>query len=525
MTPAHPDEHFHEGAEAPPPGVAAMAVVRWLLLLGTLAAAVFAWWSYAHADPTAEHAPKYRCPMHPQITSPDPGECPICHMALEPIPGDAQAPQGAVYRCPMHPQIQQDTPGTCPICKMDLEPVQPEPQPQTVYRCPMHPQIQQDTPGTCPICKMDLEPVRLDPAPATTLYRCPMHPEVEQHEPGTCPICKMDLEPVPQAMPPGTAPLTLSLDRLQAIGVRTAEATRHTFAPTLRTAAVVEFADQGAARVHVRAAGFLEKIHADQTGVRVRKGQRLAEYYSPEIYQAETELLASRGWSGGQALALARQRLELLGVPGAAIDRVLKTGKPDRTVDILAPASGVVVAREAVLGAYVTPETVLYELREDRELYLVAELPAARAAAITVGTRGQVTFAGRPTLAQELTVDLLYPSADRDSRTIRARMPLANKDGTLAAGEVATVTFALPTVDGVAVPRDAIVDTGAQPHVFVDLGGGRLHPRLVTLGVRDDAHVQITDGVAAGERVVAGATFLVDAESRLRAALMPPDHP
>ena len=483
MTEDHP-EHFHEGAEAPPRGVALMAVVRWLLLLGTLGAAVSAWWSYAHADPTSEHAPKFRCPMHPQITSPDPGECPICHMALEPLPDEAAAPPGTVYRCPMHPQIQQGEPGTCPICKMDLE------------------------------------PVKLEPPPAQ-LYRCPMHPEVEQHEPGTCPKCKMDLEPVPQAMPPGTAPLTVSLDRLQAIGVRTAEATRHTFQSTLRAAAVVEFADPGASRVHVRAAGFIEKLHASELGVRVRKGQRLAEYYSPEIYQAETELLASRGWSGGQALALARQRLELLGVPTGTIDHVLKTGKPDRTVDILAPASGVVVAREAMLGAYVSPETPLYELREDRELYLVAELPLARAAAIKVGTKGQVRFTGRPELAPELAVDLIYPSADRDSRTLRVRLPLDNKDGTLAAGEAALVHFALPPVEGTAVPRDAIVDTGAQPHVFVDLGGGQLQPRLVTVGVRDTDHAQIVDGVAPGERVVAGATFLVDAESRLRAALVP----
>ncbi len=483
MTPDHPD-HFHEGAEAPPPGVALMAAVRWLLLLLVVAAAGASWWSYAHADPSTEHAPKYRCPMHPQITSPDPGECPICHMALEPIPDDAGAPQDTVYRCPMHPQIQQDVPGTCPICKMDLEPAKVEP-----------------------------------PAPA--LYRCPMHPEVEQDAPGSCPICKMDLEPVRKASPPGTAPLALSLDRLQAIGVRTAEATRHTFRPTLRSAAVVEFADPGAARVHVRAAGFIEKIHADELGVRVRKGQRLAEYYSPEIYQAETELLASRGWSGGQALALARQRLELLGVPTGTIDHVLKTGKPDRTVDILAPASGVVIARQAVLGAYVSPEVPLYELQEDRRLYVVAELPAARAGAVTTGTKGQVSFTGRPELARELTVDLVYPAADRDSRTIRARLPLDNPGGVLVAGEAALVELALPPIEGTAVPRDAIVDTGAQPHVFVDLGGGRLEPRLVTVGVRDDAHAQITEGVAPGERVVAGATFLVDAESRLRAALAP----
>lgn len=480
-----PDEQFQEGEEAPPPGVAVMAAVRWLLLLGTLVAAGVAWWSFAHADPTTQHAPKYRCPMHPQIASEEPGECPICHMALEPIPEDA-AEQATLYRCPMHPQIVQHEPGSCPICGMDLEPVKDE------------------------------------PPPPASLYRCPMHPEVTAEAPGqTCPECGMDLEPVPEPSPPGTTSLTLGLDRLQAIGVRTAEAVEHTFTPTLRAAAVVEFAEAGAARVHVRAAGFIEKIHADETGVRVQRGQRLAEYYSPEIYQAQMELLAARNWAGGQPLAAARQRLELLGVSSAAVDRVLKAGKPDRTVDIVAPASGVIIRRDAVIGAYVSPEQPLYELVEDRALYLVAEIPAPRAAAIVTGTKGQVTFAGRPELAQELAVDLVYPSANRDSRTLRARMPLKNKGRDLVAGEVATVVFTLPEAAGVAIPRDAVVDTGAQPHVFVDLGGGRLQPRLVTLGLRDDAHVQVVSGVRAGERVVAGATFLVDAESRLRAALAP----
>lgn len=477
------EEHFHEGEEKPPPGVAVMAVFRWLLLLGTLAGACFAWWSYAHADPAAEHAPKYRCPMHPQITSEHPGECPICHMALEPIPDEARAPD-------------------------------------VVYRCPMHPQVVQSEPGQCPICGMDLEQAKIE-QPAS-LYSCPMHPEVTATEPGQkCPKCGMDLEPVPEPTPPGTSAITLGLDRLQAIGVRTADATEHTFTPTLRTAAIVEFAETGAARVHVRAAGFIEKIHADETGVRVQRGQRLAEYYSPEIYQAQMELLAARNWAGGQPLSAGRQRLELLGVSSATIDRILKSGKPDRTVDIVAPASGVIVRRDAVIGAYVSPEQPLYELVEDRALYLVAEIPAARAAAIEKGLKGQVTFAGRPELSQELSVDLVYPSANRDSRTIRARMPIKNKGRDLVAGEVATVVFALPSIPGVAIPRDAVVDTGGQPHVFVDLGGGRLQPRLVTLGVRDDHHVQVVAGVRAGERVVAGATFLVDAESRLRAALAP----
>ncbi|MDC0717412.1 efflux RND transporter periplasmic adaptor subunit [Nannocystis bainbridge] len=448
----HDPENLREGAEAPPPGVAVMAGVRWLLLLGTLAAACFSWWSYASAEPAAvQHAPRYRCPMHPQITAHEPGECPICHMALEPI---------------------ADEP------------------PETVYRCPMHPQIQQAEPGDCPICGMDLEPV-----------------------------AAADVAVSPD-MPAGTAAITLGLDRLQAIGARVVVAGEHEFAGELRSAALTEFSEDGAARVHVRAAGFIERIAVAETGVRVRKGQVLAEYYSPEIYQAQAELVAARGWSG-PVVEAARQRLELLGLSTAAIDRVVRTGKPDRTTPVVAPASGVVVARAAVLGAYVRPEEPLYELREDHALYLVAELPAARAVSVRTGTKGHVRFTSRPEQGRDVAVDLVYPSVAADSRSVRVRMPLTNDDRALVAGMPATVSFALAGETGVAVPRDAIVDAGAQPYVFVDAGGGRLVPRPVVLGGRDAEFVRVREGVSAGERVVAGATFLVDAESRLRAALIP----
>ena len=463
MTGHEHDHDLHEGEEAPPRGVAIMALIRWLLLAGVAVVAAAAWWSYARAD-THEHAPRYQCPMHPQITAADPGECPICHMALVEI--DPSRTHNTADHAP--PAAAADAP---------------------------------------------------------TVYRCPMHPEEQSLAPGTCSKCKMDLEPLARAAaPPGTAPLQLSLDRRQLGGVRTAEVRALTRTPTLRAPASLELAEAGAAQVHVRAAGFLEKVVVAETGVRVGKGQRLADLYSPEIYQAQTELLAARKWSGSEgssALTAGRQRLELLGMSGAAIDRVLASGKPARTVAVEAPAGGVVVARSAVLGAYVTPESALYEIRDRDTLYVIAEVPAGRAEGITPGARGTLTIPTRPGFEQELAVDLVYPELDRDARSFRVRMTVT--DPGLRAGEYAQVDFQLPARDVIAVPRDALVSTGAGAHVFVDRGGGHLEPRSVTTGECWDELCDVTAGLSAGERVVSGATFLVDAESRLRAALAPAD--
>jgi Cu(I)/Ag(I) efflux system membrane fusion protein len=481
-TSSHDHEPMHEGEEAPPRGVAILAFVRWLLLAGAFAAACAAWWSYAHADPTLAHAPKYQCPMHPQITAADPGECPICHMNLEPI-DPARA----------HTAVDH-------------------PEPAAAYRCPMHPDQTSMSPGTCPICNMDLV--------AAPAYHCPMHPDQTSMSPGTCPICNMDLVAT-NPLPAGTAPLQLGLDRLQAIGVRTAEAHLIELAPAIRAPATITLAEAGAAQVHARAAGFIEKIAVAETGVTVRRGQRLLDLYSPEIYQAQTELLAARGWTGGAgntALAAARHRLELLGMSTAAIDRMIASGKPARTIALEAPASGVVVARTAVLGAYVSPETPLYEIRSDDRLYVVAEVPAGRGEQISRGDLGTLTLTTRPGFTRELAVDLVYPELDPAARSFRVRMTI--RDADLRAGEYATVSFKRAPRRVVAVPRDALVATGSATYVFLDRGGGHLEPRTVTVGEPDGELVEIVNGVDAGDRVVAGATFLVDAESRLRAALV-----
>jgi len=497
----HDDEILREGEEAPPRGVAIMAVIRWLLLLGVAFTAGVAWWSYAHADPTLAHAPRYQCPMHPQITAADPGECPICHMDLE-----------AIDPSRTHNHADHDTPAaattTAPL--------------PTVYRCPMHPEQQSLSPGTCAICKMDLDPVTVDPP---TVYQCPMHPEQQSLSPGTCSICKMDLEPLvaaPLEPPPGTAPLQLGLDRLQAIGVRTAPVIARDYSPTLRAPASLQLAERGAAEVHVRAAGFLEKILVSETGVRVHKGQHLADLYSPEIYQAQTRAARRRGWSqgaGGNALAAARQRLELLGMHTAAIDRVLRSGKPARTVEIEAPAAGVVITINAVLGAYATPETTLYALRDRDSLYVIAEVPAGRGERIVPGARARLTIPTRPDFSRELTVDLVYPELDREARSFRVRLTI--DEPSLRAGEYGLVEFPLPARHVLAIPRDALVATGSDTYVFVDHGGGRLEPRRVEVGESFAEQVEVRSGLTADERVVAGATFLIDAESRLRAALVP----
>ncbi len=462
--------------EPSPRGLRIMAALRWVLLALTASLAAFSWWSIASADPSTHSAPRYYCPMHPAVTSHDPGECPICHMTLEPIPEQRKKAN------------------------------QPKPA------------------ASSPAAKKTSPPEA-----GADAYTCPMHPEIESDKPGRCPICKMDLVKARPASPPGTTALHLTLDRAQAIGVRTALVEAEGSGEKLRAPATIESPESGVAAIHARAAGFIERIAVKETGVKVRAGQELAALYSPEIFQAETELLAVNRWQGpdtAPTVERVKQKLALLGVNEAAIKRVLERGEPERALGLVAPISGFVVKKNVVLGSYVTPDVPLFEIVDLSKVYVVANLYPEELALVGIGSEG--TF--RPTKRTDATiaakVDLIYPAVDANARTTRVRLQVKNPDTTLTPGEYGSVEFAVQGRSSVSIPRDALIDTGRHTYVFVALEEqGHFEPRSVEIGVENEDRIEVRRGLEPGERVVSGATFLIDSESRLRASLLESEAP
>jgi membrane fusion protein, copper/silver efflux system len=414
------EDPMPEGEEPPPRGVRTMAIVRWAILALAAAVAIFVWAAYAHekmiAPPkVAANAPKYICPMHPQVVSNEPGECPICHM--------------------------------------------------------------------------DLVPAAAEQAPA------------------------MDA-----MAPPGTAPITLSLDRIQAIGVRTALVEEGAASSALRVTAVIQPPEQGTAEVHVRTPGFVEAVHVDQTGRQVGAGQAMIALYSPEIFQAQHELVAMRAWDA--APNASRTKLELLGMSAAEIDRVIAKREPVRAIAVVAPRGGYVTKKNVVLGSYVTPEMVLYEIQDLSRVYVVADVFLRDLPHVAIGAEARFVPTGRPNDARTGKIDLVYPLVSSDSRTRRVRMQVGNDPGKpVAPGEYGFLEITAPSRHAVTIPRDALVDTGASTYVFVVEGEGRFVPRTVVTSGTDGERIVIADGLETGERVVSGATFLIDSESRLSASV------
>lgn len=366
-------------------------------------------------------------------------------------------------------------------------------------------------------------------------YFCPMHPEVRSEAPGECPICHMQLErvgaasqappqdagPTPEAGSP--AALMLTLDRVQLGGIASEVLRARPSAAVLRAPAVVVAAEDRVAQVRVRANGFVERVAVQQTGVTIEAGEALAWVFSPQVLQAQQEWIAAMGWTGAMAderlAQRAREALSLFGVDARELAQIERARLPLRAVPLRAPMRGVVMRREAVLGMYATPETLLYEVAALDRVWATASVDVRDLPRVRRGTPATLRIDGT---ARAAPVTWVEPVASLETRTARVRVELANRDGSLRPGSVGTLELqasATQTTDGLRVPRDAVIDTGSTQYVFVDRGGGVFEPRAVRLGDLDPDGYAVREGLRSGEAVVTRGAFLLDAESRLRATL------
>jgi membrane fusion protein, copper/silver efflux system len=314
--------------------------------------------------------------------------------------------------------------------------------------------------------------------------------------------------------------------RLQLLGVRTALAEeRPAVTRTIRATGTLGFDERRLAVVTTKVEGWIEQLDVAATGETVKKGQALAWLYSPLLVSAEEEfLLASRmpASHGGLSVgAAALQRLRALDVPEDEIARLRRSGKASRRIAIRAPTDGVVTDKPVIAGMRIMPGEPLYKLADLATLWLSAEVQEADLGLIRPGQKAGASMVAFPGRMFEGTVDFIYPTLSRDTRTAKVRIVMPNADLALRAAMYASVEIAAPASGGsiLAVPDSAVIDSGARQVVLVEKGEGRFAPRVVKVGARGGGFAEILDGLAEGERVVVGANFLIDAESNLKAAL------
>ncbi len=375
-------------------------------------------------------------------------------------------------------------------------------------------------------------------AAAPAVYRCPMHPAYTSDKPGECPICGMSLEKVvadegheagrSMGDVPGLAPVNMTPERVQLIGVRLAGVEQKALGATLDLVGFVA-PDEGRIRkVQIRVSGWVSKLFVNRTGEPVRVGAPMLTLYSPELYQSESEYLIARGegsqTSGHSMLSetadATRERLQLLGVPTEELDRLDRERTATTHLTLRSPVSGTVLARGVVEGQYVGPDTPLLTVVDLSRLWVLADLYEMDFLRVRAGDRGSFRSDAIPDRSFDGTVELVNPTVSNETRTLKVRMGVTDPSGQLRPGMYGHVVVQGPAVQALVIPDEAVIRAGDRMvYVFLSRGGGHFEPRQVQMGRREGDRVQILHGLALGDTVVSSASFLIDSESRLKAAI------
>jgi Cu(I)/Ag(I) efflux system membrane fusion protein len=335
------------------------------------------------------------------------------------------------------------------------------------------------------------------------------------------------------AVDPTRAPVAIDARRQQLIGVRTVKATRSNLGQVIRTVGAVRYDETRVVDANIKLDGWIRDLAADYTGRFVERGAPLLTLYSPDLLAAEREYvlaLAARDEMSASILtetktradalvSAARERLVRMDVSAGELRDLDDSRQPRDAVVLTSPASGVVIEKQAVKGAYVTSGQTLYRIADLSVVWVEADVYEQDVPFVHVGDRATVTLDAYPGETESGRVTYVYPFLDPQTRTNKVRYEFPNSRGRLKPGMYATVELTTRSMTGIILPADAVLDSGREQLVFIAEGNGRFVPRSVTIGRRVGENVQIATGVDEGEEVATAAAFFLDSESQLRGAV------
>lgn len=356
----------------------------------------------------------------------------------------------------------------------------------------------------------------------------PMHPAYKSDKPGTAPDCGMDLVAVyddgngaTASNVNGYANVKVAPDRQQLIGVQTGMTEMRSLGRAVRTVGRVAVDETRLYKINTKFDGYIEKLYVNVTGQQIRKGQPLFSVYSPDLLATQQEyLLAMRAAKQSPSLLeAARQRLRLWDISNAEIRELERTGTARRSITIHSPTSGFVLTKVAVEGARVTAGEPLFELANLDHVWIQADVYESELQFIRLGATATTTLSYLPGRTWKGRVTFIAPTVDPMTRTVKVRSEFDNADGALKPDMFGDVVIEQPAREVVVVPDSAVLQTGTRSVVFVVKEDGTFQPREITVGTKTEQVYEVRSGLVAGEKVVTQANFLIDSESRLKAAL------
>jgi RND family efflux transporter MFP subunit len=396
------------------------------------------------------------------------------------------------------------------------------------YTCSMHPSVKAPDPGRCPICGMDLVPVLKKETENRRNGERENRGERDHKHGGTSLTSRFSHSPIHE--------FSVPVERLQQINVTYALVERRPLITTLRSVGIVDADKARTWEFVARVEGYVQELFVKSAGEKVTNGESLLTLYSPELLTTQREYLdllrAHRRAtsdvtrrSSERLLESARRRLRLWNVSEQEIEELGKRMKVSETLTLRSPFDGIVDQVPVEQGAQVKAGDKLISVLDPSVLWVWIEVYENELPLLKIGDEVTVTSTGAEKF--EGTITTIDPVLDPVKRTARARIDVANPDYTLRPGMFVNASLQVERGDGITIPVGAVLPTGTRNLVFVDKGEGRLEPRFIEIGSRFsqfggryyDDYYEVRSGLVEGERVVASANFLIDAESKIQGAL------
>jgi membrane fusion protein, copper/silver efflux system len=355
-------------------------------------------------------------------------------------------------------------------------------------------------------------------------YTCSMHPQVRQDNPGNCPICGMELIPVDddgEHRDDDPFFFTMSESHHNWANVRTQIVGADHTGASLRLSGRVAVNERESRVVTATFPGRIENLYADFTGRFVRQGERLATLYSPEMMQAQQELLQAAASREAQPrlYSAARQRMRLLNITEQQIDNILERGEATANLDVYATRSGYLVERMVSQGDYVMTGQTLFSIAGLQNVWVELDAYENQMGMISTGQRAQIQIPARPATSYSGQVEFIDPFIDPQTRSARVRLTVNNTDNQLRPGMLVNANITGSEQHQLVIPSTAILWTGERSVVYVKSpahNGFTFEFREVETGARTSEGYTILSGLSQGEEIAVNGVFAIDAAAQLR---------
>jgi len=386
---------------------------------------------------------------------------------------------------------------------------------------PMDPTYRRDKPGKSPM-GMDLVPVYAEEKkkePEILYWVAPMDPSYRRDKPGKSPM-GMDLVPVYAEDTGDEDAVHIDPVVVQNLGVRTAKAQRRSLFRKVEATGYVGFDESRVSQINLRTEGWIERLLVKNEGERVKKGQLLFEFYSPQLVNAQKEYVQARRRNDAGLLTAAEEKLLALGMVQADIRRLEQSSKVSNTVQVLAPQDGTVTSLNVKEGMYVKPAIGIMDLADLSSVWLQAEVFESQADWVVKSQSAEARLNYLPGEVFSGRVDYVYPVLDPKTRTLQVRLRFDNPDERMKPNMYASVTiFGKPHPAALSIPREALIRGQDVDRVVVALGEGRFTVHEVMTGIESGGWQEIVAGLEEGDEVVTSAQFLIDSEASLAGSI------